>query len=225
MLTDIRAKLELPETEDSWDKISRGLDELRAIVCDDGTADQDSALVPFLRSVALPINSAMNSERTRLSGAAIDTLTAIVNGLGPGFEPLVPIFFPTLLALCARTNKITVSRARKSITAIIENTQLPSLLSYFLGSCKDKSVTVRLACAESTLSCLNSFNPPDLEKETRVHQIEGLVHAAGHDASSEVRQVAKQMYIAYQQLLPTRVERYVGNRHLDITTDAVLALL
>ncbi|KAH8835387.1 clasp N terminal-domain-containing protein [Flagelloscypha sp. PMI_526] len=203
----IRAKLELPETEETWDKISRGLDELKRLVRDDGS-DQDPDFLPLLRTVARPLIDAMSSERTRLSGNAISTLSSIAAGLGRQFEPVVHIFFPPLLALCARANKITVSRARKAIADIIEGTLLPSLLTYFLDSSKDKSASLRLACAEGALGCLNSLNPPDLERESRVHQIEALIISAGGDASADVRQLSKKMYAAYCQLLPSRVDEF-----------------
>ncbi|KAI0633597.1 clasp N-terminal domain-containing protein, partial [Trametes polyzona] len=168
-----------------------------------------SDLVAALRASSRPINSALNSERTRLSGTATDFISTAVSALGRFFESLLPQYFPTLLTLCTRANKVFVARAKTCIHAVIEHTQSPVILHYLVESVKDKSVSLRLASAEAVLLCLNSFNPPDLEKEARAKDIENIIRVSAVDANADVRKVARKIFDAYKILLPGRVHRCV----------------
>ncbi|KAJ4468284.1 clasp N-terminal domain-containing protein, partial [Lentinula aciculospora] len=166
-------------------------------------------IITTLREVHRPINSAMKSERTRLSGPAIDLIATMASELGTDFELLLHLFFPTLLLLCTRTSKVVVGRARKCIMCIIETTQLVAVVPYFVQSIRDKSVSLRTVAAECTLACLNSLNPPDLEKEERTKDIEAFIKISIRDANAEVRKTGKQIFQAYELLLPNRAERFV----------------
>ncbi|KAI0745316.1 clasp N-terminal domain-containing protein [Earliella scabrosa] len=166
-----------------------------------------SDLVAALRSSYRPLNSALNSERTRLSGNATEFITTAVTALGSAFEPLIPHYFPTLLTLCTRTNKVFVNRAKASIAALVEHTQAPMIIHYAAESVKDKSVSLRLAAAETLMLCMKTFNPPDLEKEQRAKEIEACIRSTAVDASADVRKVGKKIFEAYKILLPGRLQR------------------
>ncbi|KIM78968.1 hypothetical protein PILCRDRAFT_824098 [Piloderma croceum F 1598] len=217
----LRPILALVESEESWDTIAKGIIRFTSL-CKNGACDFSAELTPFIRTVSRPISSAMCSERSRLSGAAIDLLCALASGLGAGFEPLMSLFFPTLLHLCTRTNKVLSTRARSCILAVIEHTQLPAILSYLSEASKDKSVSLRIAAAESVLACLNCFNPPDLEKEARAKLIEDVIRASARDASADVRKISRKVFEAYKALLPGRVDKFVApltpvmKKYLDI---------
>ncbi|KAK0195260.1 clasp N-terminal domain-containing protein [Armillaria mellea] len=169
-IDSIVPRLTLIETEESWDTIATSIKTLTQI-CQGGGCDYPETIVPSLRFLSTPITSAIKSERTRLSGVAIDCIAELATGLGTSFEPLLPVFFPTLISVCARSNKVFVTRARACILLVIESTQLPSILSYFVHSIKDKSTSLRLVAAEGVLTCLNCLNPPDLEKEVRAREV------------------------------------------------------
>ncbi|KAI5983973.1 clasp N terminal-domain-containing protein [Pisolithus albus] len=217
----IRRKVTLTETEDSWDTITDGLSAL-ITVCHNGGCDHASEMVSGIRSLSRPLNSAMNSERSRLSGTAVDLVSALAVGLGSSFEPLISLFVPTLLGLCGRTNKIFTSRAKCCILTIIEHTQLPSILHYLADMATQKSALQRLTAAEAVLACLNCLNPPDLEKETRARLVEDFIKVTARDASPDVRKASKQIFGAYKTLMPARVENFVNpltptvKKYLDI---------
>ncbi|KAG7446429.1 uncharacterized protein BT62DRAFT_825076, partial [Guyanagaster necrorhizus] len=195
-------------TEESWDAIATSITTITQ-VCRDGGCDYPETIVPSLRALSIPITSAIKSERTRLSGVAIDCITELATGLGTSFESLLPAFFPTLLSVCARTNKVFVTRARACILVIIESTQLPSILPYFVHSIKDKSTSLRLVAAIGVLTCMNCLNPPDLEKEVRAKEIENLIKATTRDANADVRKTGRKVFEAFKVLLPDRVDKYV----------------
>lgn len=207
-VASIRLNLSLTETEDTWEKISKSIVSFSDLVRS-SSADFPHEIVAVARELHRPINSALKSERTRLSGPAIDLITVMAAELGTSFEPLLHLFFPTLLLLCARTSKVVLGRARTCVLSIIETTQLVAILSYFMQSIRDKSASLRVIAAEGTLACMNSLNPPDLEKEERTKDIETFIRMAVRDANPEVRKIGKQIYQAYELLLPIKAERSV----------------
>ncbi|KAF7298183.1 TOG domain-containing protein [Mycena chlorophos] len=217
----VRSNLCLPETEESWDTILRAINTL-SLVCGDVDAFTPAELVAAIRPLHRPIISAMNSERGRLSGAAMDLVAILASSLGVAFDPLLHHLFPVLLTLSSRTSKVTLNRARACILSIINATQLPSILSYLLQSSADKSISLRLTVVESALACLNCFNPPDLEKDAKAKEIEAIIRVASRDASGDVRKVARKMFEAYKVLLPSRIDRFVAplspttRKYLDI---------
>jgi len=201
-----RASLSLAETDETWDVISNAL--LRIIALSKGGAcDFPTTLTTSIRSMHRSITSAVVSERSRLSSTAVECIGALAMGLGPSFDPLVPLFIPTLLSICSRPNKVFISRAKATIQTIIDQTQLISLLPYFVGALREKSVTLRLIAIESLLLCVQSLNPPDLERDARVRDIENAMRLTAMDASADVRKVSRHVFDAYKILLPARVER------------------
>ncbi|PCH43690.1 hypothetical protein WOLCODRAFT_60364, partial [Wolfiporia cocos MD-104 SS10] len=164
--------------------------------------------VTALRSYSRSINSAAFSERSRLSGAAVELMGTAAKSLERAFDPLIPLYLPTLLTLCSRSNKVFVNRARKGLLEVIEHTRSPSIIPFLAESTKDKSVSLRLAAADSILTCLNLFNPPDLEKEPRAREIEAVIRITATDANADVRRTGKKLFEAYKQIMPARVDRY-----------------
>ncbi|KAF9500377.1 hypothetical protein BDN71DRAFT_1585905 [Pleurotus eryngii] len=199
--------LTTPETEETWDKIAKAIDSL-AKLFEDGNYEDPSEGQAVMRMYSRPIINAMNSERGRLSGPAINLVGVAASILGTDFETILSTYLPPLLVLCGRTNKVVLNRARTCIRSIIENTQLPGILPILMHDAQDKSVTLRLVVAESILACLSILNPPDLEREVRAKEIESSIRFAANDASADVRKVGKQLFAAYQVLLPDRVERF-----------------
>ena len=205
-LERVRASLSLAETEETWDAIGNALFNIIAL-SKGGACDFPTTLVSSVRSMYRPITSAAASERSRLSATAVECIAALATGLDSSFDPLVPLFMPTLLSLCSRPNKVFISRVKTTIQTIIDQTQLISLLPYFVGALRDKSVNLRLIAIESLLACVQCFNPPDLEKDARARDVENAIRLTATDASADVRRVSRHVFDAYKILLPSRVER------------------
>ncbi|GBE80961.1 clasp N terminal-domain-containing protein [Sparassis latifolia] len=220
-LDAVRDIISLPETEETWDDIGRAIMRFTALL-KDNSSEFPHELTGMLRSLSRPLNSAINSERTRLSGIAVDLIGTVAEVLKGSFEPLLPLFLPTLLTLCTRTNKVFVSRARVCITAIIEQTHSVSILSYLTESVKDKSISLRQTAAESVLICLRSFQPTVLDKEPRIVQLESIIKVTATDASADVRKISRKIFDAYKVLFPRRVDQFTEpltptiRKYLDI---------
>ncbi|KAF9485829.1 hypothetical protein BDN70DRAFT_870719 [Pholiota conissans] len=226
-IDSLRAHLFLEEKEDTWEKIGKSITSLIKI-CENGGYDANpTELVTALRSSHRPIISAMSSERTRLCLIPLDLLSTVASVMGGEFEQLLPLFMQPLLTLCARTNKVIVNRARACVFSVVEYTQSATLLSYFLQNVKDKSNTLKLVVVEGTLACLNSCNPPDIEKEPRVLEIEAIIRASARDASADVRKIGRKMFESYQILFPSRISQFTTplspttKKYLDVKPSAV----
>ncbi|CAA7265510.1 unnamed protein product [Cyclocybe aegerita] len=232
--TDVKHELEklhhdlfLEETEDNWEKTARSMNAFSKICTDGGYEVAGLEVVNAFRGAHRPIIGAMNSERTRLSGCALDLVNSVATAVGKDFEQLLSIFMPPLLALCGRTNKVVTNRARSVIFNVIEVAQLASVLSYFLRDIKDKSTSLRQVIAEGTLAVLNSCNPPDLEKEARAKEIEAIIRGTARDANADVRKVSRKIFESYKILLPSRVESFTAplsptmKKYLDIKSNTL----
>ncbi|KAH8093222.1 clasp N terminal-domain-containing protein [Cristinia sonorae] len=208
-LASIRDRLATPETEETWDTLAKAIARFTTLI-QNGASNFPDEVSNGLRTIARPLNSAILSERSRLSGAAIDLLKAAAEGIGKTFDNIVPLYIPTLLTLCSRSNKVFISRSKACVIVIIEATQAPTILSYLAEAVKDKSLSLRLSAAEGGLACLNSFNPPDLEKEARAREVEAMIKATATDPSADVRKVSRQLFEAYRILLPHRVDAFTA---------------
>jgi hypothetical protein len=147
----------------------------------------------------------MNSERTRLSATVLELLTNLIARLDRHFEPLMPIFIPSVLKLCTRTNKLYIARARLLLETITTHTTLTSVVPYFQCCWDDKSTTLRLAAADSMVAALKKFNPPDLSRY--IAQVESAIKSTSVDKDPAVRTTGRKMFECYKDLWPDRVDR------------------
>ncbi|KAL5485491.1 hypothetical protein ACEPAI_8133 [Sanghuangporus weigelae] len=224
-LSEVRAGLEIMETEDSWDKILNALLRLNAIVIG-SAADYPSQLIAACKGFVRPLINSLTSERSRLSGAATDVLTSLVTHLQRTFEALIPHFVPTLLTLAARSNKIFIARAKACLLAIVENCQSPAILPLLRHAISDKSVALRLTVVDLVVACLNCFNPPDLEAPYRAEDIEVVIRATARDPNADIRKSSRKAFEAYKILFPSRVDAFVApftptmRKYLDVKNAA-----
>jgi hypothetical protein len=176
-------------------------------------------MVAGMRSLAKPLNRILNSKRSKLSGSALDLITSLLSGLGSAFDPLVSLFLPSLLGICAQTNIVLTRRAKACIFAIIRGTHSSSILPYLEKALQHKSASVRIVAAEGVLAYLTCSNPIHIENDTRrVHLLENVMKLTSRDVSA-VRQVGKKISEACKTWLPDRVERFVSNvsAHRDMS--------
>lgn len=205
---EIEELLALPESEETWDKLTSALTRLKSL-SDNGAAEFPSVFVSLIRGVARPLVNCVNSERSKLSGVSLEFFVSLGQTLQSSFAPLVPIFFPTLLSQCMRSNKVFSARGKACVIEIIGSTQLPGILTYLVNSVKDKSIAMRLAAAEAALACLNACDPEELVKGVRQGEIESIIKATIQDPSSDIRKTSRRLFEAYTILNPDRIDTYV----------------
>lgn len=152
----------------------------------------------------------MNSERTRLSAAALECITIIAPRIGPAFDTLVPLFMPHILRLSTRSNKVYVTRSQASMGLIIGYCHIPSIIPYLLIACKEsKIVTGRAVAIEGVLRCLNKWDWAQKDIRSRVGDIEEVIKVTGRDKDAGIRQASRKVFEAYKILFPERVDEYV----------------
>jgi hypothetical protein len=198
----ILPSLQLAETEDSWQKIEKSLIKLEAITKSGGY--KHDSFTTLFKSVAQPVINSLLSERTKLSGTAADLLNSVAPRLGERFESLIHVFAPTLLLICARTNKVALVRAKKCLLLIAKHCKLPSLLTHLRDASKDKSQTMRMVSVEVTLMLLEAVDSKE-KIGRRVADIETLVKGTATDRDPEVRQWCKRVFEVYIDWWPERV--------------------
>ncbi|EST05788.1 CLASP N-terminal domain protein [Kalmanozyma brasiliensis GHG001] len=201
---DLYDDLHAPETEHTWQKIERALLHIQAITR--GGAPKYNEFVALLKEAAGPINNALLSERTKLSGTAGDLLNSIAPRMAERFEPLVPVFVPTLLLICARTNKVAVKRAEKSLHFVIKHCAPPSVVSYLREAIKDKGQGLRAVAAGTLVLVLEHTEKDRLTR--RVADIEACIKSGATDSNPEVRQTTKRLFELYVSIWPERVEQF-----------------
>ncbi|OJA10470.1 hypothetical protein AZE42_10899 [Rhizopogon vesiculosus] len=205
VLQAVRRKVVIQETNDSWSTIEQGILHLTEC-CKNGGCESTAEMITGVRSLSRPLISAINSSRSRVSGSAIDLISALVAGLGPSFEPLISLFFPSLLGLCAQTSRLFTCRAKACVFAVIRGTQSPSLLPYLAEYLHHKSASLRLVAAEGILTYMDCVNPIHIDHHA--HIIEDITRLTARDASADVRKAGAEISVAYKALLPDRVERF-----------------
>ncbi|OJA17922.1 hypothetical protein AZE42_03468 [Rhizopogon vesiculosus] len=209
-LQDIRQRVSIPETEESWSQIEQGIVQLTEC-CNIGGCNFPEEIIAGIRSMSRHLNHAMKSERSRLSGSAIECVTAQSARLGPLFEPLIPLFMPTLLGICARSNKVFTRRAKACIFAIITHTSSPSILSFLAKSLDRKSTSLRLVAAEGVLTYVKSSNTPMIANDSRARLVENIIRVTAEDASADIRTAGKALFEAYRARLPDCVASFIAS--------------
>lgn len=194
--------LSLPETEDSWQKIEKSLNKLE-IITKSGGYKHDNFPALF-KGVAESIVNSLLSERTKLSGTAADLLNSVAPRLGERFESLVQAFTPTLLLICARTNKVALVRAKKCLLLIAKHCKLPCLFPYLRDASKDKSQTVRIVSIEVTLMLLDSIESKE-KIARRIADVELIIRGTATDRDAEARQLCKKLFEVYVDRWPERM--------------------
>jgi hypothetical protein len=155
----------------------------------------------------------MSSERTRLSGTAVDLVGSITR-LGPAFAPLVPLYVPTIIRLLGKANKVYVARAQNALTAIARNTRLASVIPQLASFSEDKSNTIRGGCVECLylLLCGGDNGAPLADKhalERWLSELEKMIRKGATDREVRVRELCKKIWECYRKLWPERIDGYV----------------
>ena len=131
-------------------------------------------------------------------------LNSIAPRLGERFDALVPSFVPALLLLCARQNKVAMTRARKTLLLIAKHCRLASLLPLLREACRDKAPALRSASVECAAVLVET------SEKARIHRrsadVETIVRHGATDSNPEVRQLSKRLFGAYMDKWPERVE-------------------
>jgi hypothetical protein len=156
----------------------------------------------------------MLSERTRLSGTAVDLIGSTTR-LGAAFGPLVNPYVPTLIRLLGKANKVYVARSQNALHAIVRNTQLASIIPHLAAAyVDDKSNSVRGGCVECLMVLLRGGDKggPVCDKNALsrwLPHLEMIISRGATDKDVRVRELCKKIWETYRTIWAERVDGYV----------------
>jgi hypothetical protein len=156
-----------------------------------------------------------NSERSRFSGSAIELATILSAGSSPLFEPLFPLFMPTLLGLCSRANTAFTRKAKVCTFALIENTRLDFTIPY-----KTSKSQTGLVAFSSCKWCARLSELLQLPHETCARLIEGVIKLTARDARTDVRKVGQKAY-KFALDCPERFSHFLLNDDITYTYHSI----
>ncbi|KAF9901030.1 hypothetical protein EC991_006591 [Linnemannia zychae] len=197
---DLDNILSQPETEHNWAQKEAAMKTL-------GTAchvsiGHNQEYVAFIKSHRKAFSESLLTERTRLSGAACELVEKLATSMGRDFGVHFPdIFTPALLKVCARTNKVMVSRAVKALQSMI-NAGCLSTLPKACQAFATINKTLRIACIGLIASCIAQFSSQELE--AYLGSFEPVLKEGVSDAAPEVRDTSRKSFKVYAQKFPER---------------------
>ena len=158
------------------------------------------------------LNEKLNSERTRLSKAAMTLIETLAKELNAKFEPIGEFIMHPLLKLCCKANKVYVSSAQSALSTCIEATQVTAFFIPILSNVhKSPSKTMRIAAADCLLKIVSTH--PLLKLEPFLDKIEESIHHNIMDSIPEVRDLSRHLFDVYQERFASehlkRIERFV----------------
>ncbi|KAF9348377.1 hypothetical protein BGX26_000216 [Mortierella sp. AD094] len=197
---DLHNVLDQPETEHNWAAKETAIKSL-ASACNSSISQNQEFLV-FIKNHRKSFNESLLTERTRLSGTACEMVEKLSTAMGRDFGlHFSDLFTPALLKVCARTNKVMVTRAVKALTSIINAgcvVTLPKTCQAFATNNK----TLRIACIGLIASCIALFTSQELEPFLAA--FEPVLKEGVSDAAPEVRDTSRKSFKVYAEKFPER---------------------
>ncbi|KAF9930773.1 hypothetical protein FBU30_011309 [Linnemannia zychae] len=197
---DLDNILSQPETEHNWAQKEAALRSLGA-ACH-VSIGHNQEYVAFIKAHRKAFSECLLTERTRLSGTACELVEKLSTSMGRDFGVHFPdLFTPALLKVCARTNKVMVTRAVKALQSMVNAGCLPTLPKACQAFTTNNK-TLRIACIGLIASCIAQFTSQELE--AYLGSFEPVLKEGVSDAAPEVRDTSRKSFKVYAQKFPER---------------------
>ncbi|KAI1310557.1 hypothetical protein EDD11_003699 [Mortierella claussenii] len=197
---DLDNVLSQSETEHNWAAKEAAIKSLGA-ACHSGIS-ANAEYVNFIKNHRKAFNESLLTERTRLSGAACELVEKLSTEMGRDFGLHFPdLFTGALLKVCARTNKVMVSRAVKALNSMINAGSLATLPKACQAFATNNK-SLRIACIGIIASCIAQFSSQELEPFLAA--FEPVLKEGVSDAAPEVRDTSRKSFKVYAEKFPER---------------------
>ncbi|KAF9116698.1 hypothetical protein BGX27_000080 [Mortierella sp. AM989] len=197
---DLDNVLNQPESEHNWAAKESSMKTLGS-ACNSSTS-QNPEFLAFIKNHRKSFTESLLTERTRLSGATCELIEKLSTAMGRDFSLHFPdLFTGALLKVCARTNKVMVTRAVKALTSMINVgcvVTLPKACQAFATNNKAQ----RIACIGLIASCIALFSSQELEPFLAA--FEPVLKEGVSDAAPEVRDTSRKSFKVYAEKFPER---------------------
>ncbi|KAJ2890560.1 hypothetical protein IWW38_004067, partial [Coemansia aciculifera] len=198
-------RLDVVEGEETWGQIDTALKGLTSLV--QAGATKFETFVPTMKQAVKHINSAIISERTRLSGTALTLMEEMAKQMETRFTPISDMIFPSAMKTCGRANKVFVTRGVNSLTTVITYAHVPEQTPRICDAAStDPNKTVRASAAKLLMSIVSCCTVPELTPHLTL--VEGAIASGVVDANPDARTTARQSYEIYIKRFGNRVEQF-----------------
>ncbi|KAJ2489229.1 hypothetical protein IWW37_004155 [Coemansia sp. RSA 2050] len=198
-------KLEVVEGEETWGQIDTALKGLISLV--QAGATKFETFVPTMKQAVKHINSAILSERTRLSGTALALVEEMAKQMETRFTPISDMVFPSAMKTCGRANKVFVTRGVNSLTTVITYSHVPEQTPRICDAAStDPNKTARASASKLLMSIVSCCTVPELTPHLAV--VESAIASGVVDANPDARTIARQSYEIYIKRFANRVEQF-----------------
>ncbi|KAI5951954.1 STU1 [Candida jiufengensis] len=209
------------ETESNWKLREKDIVEVRGIIRGSASIKFISDLISCLKNFAVPLCKGASSLRTTLCTHSCQLIKECAIIFEVEFDACAELIFPTLMKQCLSTKNITSSNANMAVAAFYAN--LPynqRLLNKISSSMAERNHQPRLF---STLWLQILLLRYSLDNSFFGHHLPHVIDISNKllikllkDANPNVRQMAKDYYWCYSQILPEESEKLV--KRLDSST-------
>ncbi|KAG0229017.1 hypothetical protein BGW42_001838 [Actinomortierella wolfii] len=198
--SDLDNILNQPETEHNWAAKENACKQIGNAAYPGIQHDHD--FVVFMKNHRASFSSAIKTERTRLSGTACDMVDKLAKAMQSDFGPLLgEVFTGPLLQVCARTNKVMVTRAVKALQSTVDAGSLVCLPKA-CAEIASPNKTLRIACIGLVARSIDRFSAQELEPFVTI--FEPVLKEGVSDAAPEVRDTSRKSFKAYASKFPER---------------------
>ncbi|CAG8513632.1 2418_t:CDS:2 [Paraglomus occultum] len=194
------------ESEHTWQGFDEALSRL-TIMIQNGAYKYESSFLHGLKVLRKSILNSLLTDRTRLSGTAVELIEEIAKALGPKFQPMADTYVAAILKLCMRTNKIFITRAQKCMIGIIKVSYIPAVIPKFREALQDPSKNLRACAAEFILASLEANDVGSLTDY--IDDLELAIREGAIDSTPAVRATTKKTFEVYKLKFDLRLQDFV----------------
>ncbi|KAJ3169417.1 hypothetical protein HK101_011474 [Irineochytrium annulatum] len=199
----ITVLFEQKETEANWHSFDDALAKFTKSV----RASADApGFFQAVRKLEKPLKLALASDRSRLTTTAMTLVEELATTLGSRFEPMAEGIIDSLLNLCARSNKVFVNSASKTLKIVIDNAGAPSATHQFRKAIDSPTMTLRMAAVDCVI---RSMGVNGARLEGHMESIEHMIRVGTEDKAKEVRDLSRAAFDQMRGLFPHRVDRFI----------------
>ncbi|KAI7881556.1 hypothetical protein K492DRAFT_161446 [Lichtheimia hyalospora FSU 10163] len=193
------------ETDETWQLFNAALNNIKSWV-EQSNAHEYEGFGKHLRSLRDGINHALLSERTRLSGTAVELVKTLAKTMQRDYEPFHDMFHGSLVRMLARTKKVIVAQALDCLKTVIVASKLPRLIPRFsaMFTNNNKLQVINNSTLSSAATCLElciQNNSPE-HIQPHIQSLEAAIRAGIIKPSAEVRTAVRACYKAYASKMP-----------------------
>jgi len=163
-------------------------------------------LKTFNSKIITNLSIQMLDLRSTVMREACNVVAFAAKQLGILFEQsaLYVVSSGVLFKLIASANKVISEGGSNCLEEVIRSVHSSKLMMKVLEQSGNKNTCARLRAAQNFLYMISNYDKTMIEKN--IPSIEEFIHAIAHDASPEVRNSAKSIFLKYMQIYPNKAE-------------------